>query len=300
MIKVRQIFALIGLANLTLAQADDSSMQPVVERDDFHVVDTADGTLYFYSYQGDKPPAIVARNSDGEEILLVADEIDWNIEPELSPGGAALIFASGQSMAALSVKQIDIASGMVSTVVGEAGRSFSAPTYFPDGQRIAYNELHTAAGTSSIWVADRDGNNAVKLQTGLSGRQEQPDVSPDGRYIVFSGAPKGADTQDLFVYDLELKKTHQITHTDHYERFPVFSPDGASIWFSLDQGQGFEVASVPLEMALAGEAVAKVRWSAPDGDAFFVRFSRDDKTVLVSHGDWGRFKIARISLDEMQ
>lgn len=270
-----------------------------VARDDFHVVEGPDGSLYFYSYQGEKPPVIVRRHPDGSESILAQDDIDWHIEPELSPDGKTLLYAVGPSMASLGLKTINLETGRWRDLLSAPGTSYSAPTFFDDGERIAYNELTNSEGTSKIWVADLDGANARELLTGVTGRQGQPDVSPNGRYVVFAGGHRDAETLDLYVHDLGTNRTVQVTETEHYERFPVFSPDGQSLWFSLDQGDGFKVASVQLSDALTGKAQSRVRWSPPAGDAYFVRFSHEGDALLLSHGDWGSFRIARIPIAEL-
>lgn len=291
--------ALLVVVGVVIAAAYYTFVFDAPARDDFHVVEDAEGTLYFYSYQGDKPPVIVARAPDGREQILAQDEVDWHIEPELSPDGKTLVFAAGQSMGALAIKRLNLESGASTEIIGAPGKSFSAPTFFKDGSRIAYNELISSEGTSKLFVANADGSQPLEVPTGLSGRQEQPDVSPDGRYIVFAGGPIGAETLDLYVYDLAHDSTYQLTDTEAYERFPIFSPDGATIWFSLDEGDGFKLASMSLAGALSGNLTPVVRWSAPVGDAYFVRFSHDGNELLVSHGNWGDFQIARVPLNKI-
>ncbi len=50
---------------------------------------------------------------------------------------------------------------------------------------------------------------------------------------------------------------------------------------------------------LTGQARPRIRWSAPNGDAYFVRFSHDGDALLLSHGDWGSFRIARVPITEL-
>ncbi len=56
--------------------------------------------------------------------------------------------------------------------------------------------------------------------------------SPDDKYIAYT-AYRNFE-HDIFVYDVEAKKTHHITKTGMTETEPFWSPDGKYIYFSSD------------------------------------------------------------------
>jgi hypothetical protein len=64
-----------------------------------------------------------------------------------------------------------------------------------------------------------------------------PQLSPDGRQVVFSGVKKGGQS-DLYVLDLSTGTYQAATNDIYYDTDPVFSNDGLNIVFSSDRGSG--------------------------------------------------------------
>lgn len=64
---------------------------------------------------------------------------------------------------------------------------------------------------------------------------DAPSFSPDDRYILYT-AYRNFE-RDVFVYDLEDKKSMNLTHTKVSEVNPAWSPDGKYIYFSSDRTQ---------------------------------------------------------------
>jgi hypothetical protein len=64
-----------------------------------------------------------------------------------------------------------------------------------------------------------------------------PQLSPDGRQVVFSGVKKGGQS-DLYVLDLSTGNYQAATNDIYYDTDPVFSNDGLHIVFSSDRGSG--------------------------------------------------------------
>ena len=61
----------------------------------------------------------------------------------------------------------------------------------------------------------------------------QPHFSPDNKWIVYTGYRNFE--QDVFVINLDTKKTYDITNTGLSEAEPVWSPDGKYIYFEADR-----------------------------------------------------------------
>ena len=55
-------------------------------------------------------------------------------------------------------------------------------------------------------------------------------ISPSGKYIAYAGNKE--ENWDLFIYDLEQKRSRQITHTIGDEWDPAFGVSDDELWFA--------------------------------------------------------------------
>ncbi|MEU9760765.1 hypothetical protein [Streptomyces sp. NPDC047985] len=105
-----------------------------------------------------------------------------------------------------------------------------------------------------------------------------PELSPDGRTVVFDSAERGADglvQRDLWVVGVDGTGLRRLTDTRNNETSPTFSPDGTRVAFSCDSGD--EGAGIIYEQAVSGGAARAVShatgnatepaWNPVDDDA---------------------------------
>ena len=148
------------------------------------------------------------------------------------------------------------------------GSSASSPRWSPDGKSLSFLADRNDEKTQ-VWVLDRRGGEANQL-TEVSQGVEAYEWSPDGRRLVLVVRdPKPGEEEDkdkkkkkddeseapdpwvvdrlqikrdyegyldrrrkhLYVFDLETKKTTQITSGDYDDSSPAWSPDGRVIAF---------------------------------------------------------------------
>lgn len=122
----------------------------------------------------------------------------------------------------------------------------SWPTYSPDGSRIVY-----VADTSAL----EDGN-SVDLRIydlvndaiiDLTGNgpdiiESEPDWSPDGQYIVFSGHDAGSTESDIYrIPALGIGQPEKIIDSDADDIRPRYSPNGRYIAFSSNRAGNWDV-----------------------------------------------------------
>ncbi len=100
------------------------------------------------------------------------------------------------------------------------GPSFVA--WSPDSQSVVYS----MAG--SLWMQKTDSTAAEQLTAG-PGYDYQPDVSRDGRWIVY--AKYANDAVELWTLDSSSRQSHQLTTAGAVNVEPRFSPDGTRIVF---------------------------------------------------------------------
>ncbi|MBV8051351.1 MAG: PD40 domain-containing protein, partial [Acidobacteriaceae bacterium] len=98
----------------------------------------------------------------------------------------------------------------------------SSAAWMPDSHSLVYS----MAG--SLWKQNLNSTTAEQLTAG-PGYDYQPDVSPDGRWVLYSSYNK--DAIELWVLDLNSRQSRQLTSNDAVNVEPRFSPDGKRIAF---------------------------------------------------------------------
>lgn len=133
----------------------------------------------------------------------------------------------------------------------------------PDGSQI----LFTFRGTA-IYAVDADGSRLQKIvDTSITslkdnwavGRMTHFDISPEGSQIVYStcrypDSDRAPSTEseywsweysyEIVVANIDGTNTRRITQNDHFDNFPVWSPDGSQIAFVSDPDPDHDASEV--------------------------------------------------------
>jgi Tol biopolymer transport system component len=199
---------------------------------------------------------------------------DWN--PVWSPDGNYLYFGSDRT-GSLNLWRVAIDERTGKT------RGLPEPVTLPapwsghysisrDGSRIIYRTL---ASTDTVYRVGFDpeagrtvGQAASILGTSLD--VDQPDVSPDGQWVVFS---KLGSNSDVFLMRSDGTSLKNLTDSPARDRRPVFSPNGERIAFYSNRSGKYEVWTIrpdgSEQISLMSKMSAKAwypNWS-PGGDA---------------------------------
>jgi Tol biopolymer transport system component/DNA-binding winged helix-turn-helix (wHTH) protein len=101
-----------------------------------------------------------------------------------------------------------------------------------------------AGGEQNLWLTDLERSPPRQL-TAHAGFNEQPAVSPDGRYIVFVSNRSGS--QHLWRIDLDGQHPFELTH-DLEDTDPSFTPDGKWVVFkSYAAASGSRISRIAIE-----------------------------------------------------
>ena len=98
----------------------------------------------------------------------------------------------------------------------------SSAAWMPDSHALVYS----MAG--SLWKQSLNSTTAEQLTAG-PGYDYQPDVSPDGRWVMYSSYSK--DSIELWALDLNARQSRQLTFNSAVNVEPRFSPDGKRVAF---------------------------------------------------------------------
>jgi serine/threonine protein kinase len=104
------------------------------------------------------------------------------------------------------------------------------PLISPDGRYIVFVSSRT--GSTQIWRMDADGKNPLQLTEGEDYIYNNPQVSPDGKFVLFERMPiKGEKVQFARVSIDGGEATEIANESKDYNFLPRLSPDGKRIAF---------------------------------------------------------------------
>ena len=165
--------------------------------------------------------------------------------------------------------------------------SYGTISYAPDG-KIVYSSA--ASGLGDIWIMNGDGSNAKQL-TADGGVNDDPMVSPDGRYIVF--ASNRAGVSNIWRMNADGSNPVRLT-SGSGEKFPQCSPDGKWVVYnSVATNQDlYSLWKVPIE---GGEPLRLT-----DSNTLYPAISPDGTRIAYFYRDEssnGRYRIAVIPFE---
>jgi Tol biopolymer transport system component/DNA-binding winged helix-turn-helix (wHTH) protein len=120
--------------------------------------------------------------------------------------------------------------------------AYGSARYAPDG-RIVYSS--SASGSSGIWIMNTDGGDQKQLTSDAS-VNEDPVVSPDGKYIVFGSNRAGVI--NIWRMNRDGSNPLQLTRGGG-EKFPQCSPDGRWVVYNsvAHERDFYALWKVPIE-----------------------------------------------------
>ncbi|MEO5884696.1 MAG: S9 family peptidase, partial [Candidatus Limnocylindrales bacterium] len=196
--------------------------------------------------------------------------------------------------------------GEVQDVTGSTGAALPEPEFdiAPDGGSIATTWRRYTVGDSGddVVIIDR-ATRAQRVLTGGTGWSGSPSFSPDGRWLAYvrgtGSNPDHAVRQALVMVDLATGEERPLaTGLDRWPMTPVWTPDGAAILFTADDGGSVSIFRVDLGAdkgdvaradAVTGNAVTRLATGAafsdlaitPDGTTIFALRSHPDRQPHV-------------------
>jgi Tol biopolymer transport system component len=103
------------------------------------------------------------------------------------------------------------------------------PAISADGNFIAIQSCATTGTNCDIFLFDRVANSLTNVSAALAGENVKPDISGDGRFVVFMNSNAGET--DIYVWDREDNETAVVAPLPGGQRNPSISADGHYILF---------------------------------------------------------------------
>jgi Tol biopolymer transport system component len=195
----------------------DAAMWPAISPDGAQIAYykmRADNGIYVAGIDGGNPRRVIG----GSDVCCV----QW------SPEGRRLVYFKG-SLRPNGTGTLLIA-GLDGVLITEVGPGF-APTWAPDGNRLAYAGCAPNSTQCGIFVFDIRSHTARQITRDNGG---SPQWSPLGDKIVYQ-ADDGKSHINLFVVDVDGTDRKQLTSGRGNDGQPDWSRDGSTIFWRSDQ-----------------------------------------------------------------
>jgi len=147
------------------------------------------------------------------------------------------------------------------------------PVFSPDGKHVVFERhnsgLSTPVDKHAVFVIGVDGSNLRRLTPWAENDGDNPDWSPNGKWIIYhSHLDDPSGQSQYFLVHPDGTGRRQITHFVHgtHVASASFSPDGTSIAFSKGpEGENIDVFTMRLDGTQLHRLTKSKLWdSAPD------------------------------------
>ena len=182
--------------------------------------------------------------------------------------------------------------------ISESGYS---PAWSPDGREIAYAQEGVTrpedrtTSSSQLWTVEVS-NGRKRLLVQQDG--VQPQWSPSGQYIAYWAIDRDGN-RALWTVRSSGGPPARLTQTPFLDWNPVWSPDGAWLYFCSNRGGGMGIWRMPMKESVGEARGAPELVRAPGTYPSHLSFSRDgQRMAYVSQVTSGRIDAVRFDPDQ--
>lgn len=201
------------------------------------------------------------------------------ITNDLNGYGEVSLGLTADSSTVATIQQVNASSIWISTPNEDESRARQVVktnlpetvAWSPNG-KIVY--ASRTGETWDLWMANNDGSDSKQL-TADPFVDQQPAVSPDGRYILFQSNRSGA--RNIWRIDADGNNPKQLTQGNSVDASPVVSPDGQFVVFMSLRSGTWTIWKVGID---GGAAVQLANRSSE-----FPSISPDGKSISYFYAD---------------
>jgi TolB protein len=230
-----------GDSELYVRYTDGSTVQLTRNRiHDFGAAWSPDGRRIAFSRSYGGGEALFVMRADGTGVRRVTTPVTTpdgvpsaDAAPAWSPDGARLAFASDRAGGEPDIWRIDVDGTDLTQLTRTP--SFTGdfnPAWSPDGTWIWFDSDRVGVFNREIYRMRPDGSGVQRMTTTEDVDDGAPDVSPDGRKVVFISM-RANGTQDLFTMNPDGTGVRPLgTPTaDRDEVFPEWNATGTRVFY---------------------------------------------------------------------
>jgi Tol biopolymer transport system component len=191
---------------------------------------------------------IYLMSPDGSDVRQLTNEQRRDYEPDASPDGKRIVFASQRASGDSSqLHLMDVDGTNVRRLTFGADNTEDRvlddyAEWSPDGTRIAFQRTtipESGRPDADIWLLDPETGEETALTDAPDVWDSTPTFTVDGRAVIFESNRSG--TFELYRQPLDGGEAVRLTETDGNDAEAKESPDGSLIAFVSDQDGDFDV-----------------------------------------------------------
>lgn len=216
-------------ANIATVNADGTDKRVLTSGgySDLYPEWSPDGTKIAFSSNRQGTSSIYVMNADGSSVQRVTDDGGNDRYPTWSPNGQEIAFESDRAgsseVYSINVNGTDLSRRTTNS------RSESRLDWSPGGTKIAYMSSD-ASGDRDVYVLNvADGSETAITSTPTD--DFNPEFSPDGERIAFSGYRSGITNHKIFLVNAAGTGETVVNDDGQYYTYPTWSPTGTYIAF---------------------------------------------------------------------
>ena len=224
---------------------------------------------------------IYVMDVDGSGQHRLTREAAWDYDPDWSPDGTRIVFASGRHGA--SEIFLMNADGSGQRRLTNFGDSIGAhqPAWSPTGELIAFR----SRVRSSLYVMKTDGSGLTRIAVGAA----QPAWSPDGKRIAFESQRDG--NREIYLMDPDGGNVVRLTFNPAADQWPEWSPDGRRFAFHSKRDGDMEI------YVMDADGTNAVRLTSTPGDDVHPTWSPDGRRIAFHRRPLGHGQIYVMNAD---
>jgi TolB protein len=198
-----------------------NQLMPVMSpsRDHIAFICDAAGTpdLFLQSFSPETGPV-------GKPMQIFTSNYATQASPSFSPDGQQIAFVSNKD-GSPRIYVMDVPHSIQQmrapkpTLISKRNRENTAPTWSPDGSKIAYSSK--TDGTRQIWIYDLHKQEEWQLTDG-NGHKENPSWAPDSQHLVFNSV--NGHRCELYLVNLHQADVVRISQGPGEKRYPAWDP----------------------------------------------------------------------------
>ena len=197
--------------------------------------------IVYTSEQSSGEFEIFVMNKDGSGATNLTSNTTTELHPAWSPDGRRIAFSSDRTgRTEIFTMRPD---GTNVRQVTDNGSADFEPSWSADSSRLSF--VRKREGNFDVVIVSATGAEETVIAEGDLGEANQEDamLSPTDNDLIAFASDAGGD-YEIVVLHLATGKADVLTSNGVNDRDPAWSPDGETLVFSRDEGEGFDLFSM--------------------------------------------------------